>query len=503
MCIVCGSGGAHLLRAIARSRAAPRQGACRFVARAVAPPVVPPLDPASQTDLAGPADVILRGGPILTMSPAAPSAEAVAVRAGRIQAVGDEAAVLAHRGRLTRIVNLQGRALLPGFVNAHWHLPFTLLCEWVDATGADSPAAALGLLSEAARAAPPGEWLVLGVATAMAAALRDRAVPLDAAAPSHTAVIADADGAILAGNAIAAESGALPAHISAVVPRLPVSAEPIRRRLAAMLRQTAALGVTCLRVCGLGTLSGADDLDLARAVMDGAPPLRLRATLDVSLWPEWQALRLAPGFGDDMLRVDTLSAWLDDAPDATARLAAALWLARDAGWAVAAHAADAGQLQSALTAFARSGAVFDRRSGLECRRIPAPDHLAALDRLGLSLGLTASDRADSAPDAAQEYAPAVPVSLGLDAATGPSAPLRMVRNAAAGEFGAAMTPAQALAAVTIDAARRCGAGDILGSIERGKYADFAFLDRDPRGAADYAAPRCVGTWVNGLEAFRA
>ncbi len=504
MCIVCGSGSAHLLRAIARTHAAPRPSASRFVAHVVAPPVMPPLDPASEADLSGPADVILRGGPILTMSAATPSAEAVAVRAGRIQAVGSEAAAYAHRGRLTRIVDLRGRALLPGFVNAHWHLPFTLLCEWVDATGADSPAAALAALAEAARGAAPGEWLVLGVSAGMAPA---GAAVLDAAAPTHPAVVADPDGAILAANTLAAAAGEGAAHISALVPRLAArfagSAEPTQRRLTALLRQTAALGVTCLRVCGLGTLSGANDLDLLRAVAEPSPPLRLRATLDAALHQEWSALRLSPGFGDDAFRVDTLSIWFDPDAGAAPRLGADLRRARDAGWGVTVHANDDAQVEQALAAFAGSGAAFDRRCGLECRRAPLAAQTVALDGLGLSLGLTASHDPVPMDNAPSGGLSGVPVSLGLDAATGPSAPLRMVRNAEAGEFGVALAPVQALAAVTIDAAHRCGAGDILGSIERGKYADFAFLDSDPRGAGDYAAPRCVGTWVNGLEAFRA
>jgi predicted amidohydrolase YtcJ len=71
---------------------------------------------------AGPADLIYSGGPILTINDAAPMAEAVAVRAGRILAVGTRAHVEATRGPGTRMVNLEGRTMLPGFVDPHGHV---------------------------------------------------------------------------------------------------------------------------------------------------------------------------------------------------------------------------------------------------------------------------------------------------------------------------------------------------------------------------------------------
>ncbi|MEV6432623.1 amidohydrolase family protein [Nocardia sp. NPDC051463] len=67
-------------------------------------------------------DTIYFGGEIVTVDDARPSAEAVAVKSGRIAAVGDLADVLVQAGDDTRLVNLRGRTLLPGFVDAHSHL---------------------------------------------------------------------------------------------------------------------------------------------------------------------------------------------------------------------------------------------------------------------------------------------------------------------------------------------------------------------------------------------
>ena len=69
-----------------------------------------------------PADRIWTGGTILTMNDAAMRAEAVAEKDGRILAVGSEAEVMAHKGPGTEMIDLGGRTMLPGFVDAHGHV---------------------------------------------------------------------------------------------------------------------------------------------------------------------------------------------------------------------------------------------------------------------------------------------------------------------------------------------------------------------------------------------
>ncbi|MDW4499262.1 amidohydrolase [Sulfitobacter sp. D35] len=70
------------------------------------------------------ADTIYSGGPILTIEESAPTAEAVAVKDGRILGVGDLSAMLAHQGEATEMFDLDGRAMLPGFVDSHGHMVF-------------------------------------------------------------------------------------------------------------------------------------------------------------------------------------------------------------------------------------------------------------------------------------------------------------------------------------------------------------------------------------------
>ncbi len=68
------------------------------------------------------ADAIYEGGPIITMNDAAPSAEALAVKDGKILAVGTKAVVLKTKGDSTQLIDLGGKTLLPGFVDAHGHM---------------------------------------------------------------------------------------------------------------------------------------------------------------------------------------------------------------------------------------------------------------------------------------------------------------------------------------------------------------------------------------------
>ena len=73
---------------------------------------------------AGTADKIWVGGPILTMDDDAMRAEAVAVKDGKILAVGKKADVMPMKGDTTEVIDLGGRTMIPGFVDAHGHVVF-------------------------------------------------------------------------------------------------------------------------------------------------------------------------------------------------------------------------------------------------------------------------------------------------------------------------------------------------------------------------------------------
>lgn len=68
------------------------------------------------------ADTIYHGGPVITIDDAAPRGQAVAVKDGKILAVGKKEDVLKTKGVNTKLVDLAGKAMLPGFVDAHGHV---------------------------------------------------------------------------------------------------------------------------------------------------------------------------------------------------------------------------------------------------------------------------------------------------------------------------------------------------------------------------------------------
>ncbi|MBU6328046.1 MAG: amidohydrolase family protein, partial [Verrucomicrobia bacterium] len=68
------------------------------------------------------ADAIYHNGSILTIDDSCPKAEAVAVKDGKILAVGKKDDVLKTKGDATKLVDLKGKTMLPGFVDAHGHI---------------------------------------------------------------------------------------------------------------------------------------------------------------------------------------------------------------------------------------------------------------------------------------------------------------------------------------------------------------------------------------------
>src|ERR1700687_4335866 len=67
------------------------------------------------------ADVIVTNARIYTVNPQQKWAEAIAVREGRIVAVGGRAEIDAYRGSSTHVIDAQGRLVLPGFTDCHIH----------------------------------------------------------------------------------------------------------------------------------------------------------------------------------------------------------------------------------------------------------------------------------------------------------------------------------------------------------------------------------------------
>ena len=107
-------------------------------------------------------DLILHNGRIHTLEPVNRTVSALAVQGELIAAVGDDAALLALRGLRTRVIDLAGRTVVPGFYDAHPHLDrmgLRDLCG-VAIAHCDSVAGICAAVREAAAHTPPGEWIV-------------------------------------------------------------------------------------------------------------------------------------------------------------------------------------------------------------------------------------------------------------------------------------------------------------------------------------------------------
>jgi len=107
-----------------------------------------------------PADLVLRGGRVATMDTEQSFAAALAVRAGRIVAVGGDRAVREWVGPQTRVVELRGRSVTPGFGDAHVH-PVSagigqMRCDLSAARGLDTY---LGIVGAYAAAHPNETWI--------------------------------------------------------------------------------------------------------------------------------------------------------------------------------------------------------------------------------------------------------------------------------------------------------------------------------------------------------
>ena len=109
------------------------------------------------------ADIILRNGRVATMGHARTFASGLAIRDGRIVAVGTDTVVGPFAGPRTRVVDLRGRTVTPGFGDAHVH-PVTSGLEMLtcDLTGTHGLDAYLETIARYAAASPERSWITGG-----------------------------------------------------------------------------------------------------------------------------------------------------------------------------------------------------------------------------------------------------------------------------------------------------------------------------------------------------
>lgn len=114
--------------------------------------------PAQANEALGKADMIVTGGKVLTMDPAQPVAEAIAVRGEYLLAVGRNDDIKSLAGVNTRRIDARGRTVTPGFIDSHSHPLFAEEAVGVNVNLRRIDDVKSALAGKAANT-PPGHWV--------------------------------------------------------------------------------------------------------------------------------------------------------------------------------------------------------------------------------------------------------------------------------------------------------------------------------------------------------
>ncbi len=111
-----------------------------------------------------PPDSVLLNGKVVTLDDRSTVAQAIAIRGGRIQAVGSSDEIRKLAGTATKVVDLGGRTVIPGLMDSHIHairagLTYSVEVSWI---GVPSLAKGLERIRDAARSSKPDQWIKVG-----------------------------------------------------------------------------------------------------------------------------------------------------------------------------------------------------------------------------------------------------------------------------------------------------------------------------------------------------
>src|SRR6476659_832669 len=144
-----------------------------------------------------PADIVFKNGNVYTANDQSPQAQAIAVKGDKIVFVGSNAAAQKYVGPRTRVVDLHGNTVLPGFTDAHQHLSGVGFREMtLNLEGTTSLQDFLAKVKSRVDQAKPGEW-VTGrgwIETHWQPAAFPTRWDLDKVAPANPLILGRADG---------------------------------------------------------------------------------------------------------------------------------------------------------------------------------------------------------------------------------------------------------------------------------------------------------------------
>ena len=298
-----------------------------------------PATPAAAA--AGPADTIFLARRFHTMSARRQQAQALAVRGGRIAAVGSRTEVMGLKGSGTQVIDLGDLTVLPGFVDPHMHSNFCGLRPWLDVgpfTTRDMEEARRKI-AQAAGAARAGEWVqakMLDPSLMPGKPLTRR--DLDAIAPQVPVFVLESNGHVAYVNSKAIElakvtketpdppqarfgrdaDGELNGRLDeppAFQPFVSVLPKPSNSEFVGFLRadldDAAARGCTALHDCGIGGLYAEGDITLIEAAMKTDPGVRYAGMLVSTHMKKWREMGLRPGELSPRFTLNGIKAWSD------------------------------------------------------------------------------------------------------------------------------------------------------------------------------------------------
>ncbi len=394
--------------------------------------------PANAAAPAGPADTIFHARVVHTMGRGRAKAEAIAVRSGKLLAVGSRKEVDGLRGPRTRIVDLGGLTVLPGFVDPHMHSNFCGLRPWLDVgpfTTRDMDEAR-AKISQAAARTPSGGWVQAKMLdpSLMGGQPFSRG-DLDRLSPDVPVFVLESNGHVAYVNSKAItlagisrdtadppqgrfgrdERGELSGRIEeppAFQPFVTVMPSPGPEELAGFLRadldDASAKGCTALHDCGIGGLFAEGDLSLIDTVMKGDPGVRYAGMLVSTHFRKWTEMGLRPGPRGGRFTLNGIKAWSDGSNQGgtgyqrkpylgsgnrgalnytVAEIEAVVREAHEAGWQVGVHANGDAAIDVTLDAFEKvtgGSGGRRRRHRIEHCTVLHDDQIARMKRLGIS-----------------------------------------------------------------------------------------------------------------------
>lgn len=272
------------------------------------------------------ADLVLRGGRVWTGVAGAPLAEGVAVRDGRIVSVGADTDVTDLIGPGTELVELDGRGVVPGFIDSHTHFissGFDL--SSVQLRDAATPEEFARRIGAFAADLPPGAWITGGN---WDHELWGGELPLrewiDSLTPANPVLVSRLDGHMALANGLALQAGgvtaATPDPAGGTIVRDPATGEPTGvlkdeamslvsatipdpsdeerdRALDAAVAHALARGVTQIHDMG----SWADLETYRRARAAGRLGVRVYSVVPIATWERLATYVEREGRGDDRL----------------------------------------------------------------------------------------------------------------------------------------------------------------------------------------------------------